>query len=128
MITPLYASLLAILFIILSVLVIRQRRAFQVSIGSAGERDLERAMRVHANFAEYAPLALLLIFFTESLYGSGWLIHVLGLSLLLGRCLHAWGVSQTAENLRFRVLGMTLTFLVLASSAVAILLRYIVRL
>jgi uncharacterized membrane protein YecN with MAPEG domain len=126
MITPLYASLLAILFIVLSVLVIRQRRAFQVSIGSAGERDLERAMRVHANFAEYAPFALLLIFFTESLYGSGWIIHVLGGLLVVGRCLHAWGVSQSAENLRFRVFGMTLTFLVLAASAVAILLRYFV--
>ena len=56
---PAYAALLALLFIALSIRTIRARRAHKVAIGTGGHAAVERAMRVHANFAEYVPLALL---------------------------------------------------------------------
>ena len=62
-------------------------------------------MRVHANFAEYAPFALLLMALAESLAPPHHLMHLVGLTLVAGRLLHAYGLSQTPQILRYRVLG-----------------------
>lgn len=112
--TAVYAALLALLFLGLSVRVIRLRQTFQVALGDAGEKSLKRATRVQANFAEYVPLALLLIYLVETAQPPQPLIHALGLLLVMGRALHAYGVSQSRENLKFRVTGMAMTFAVLA--------------
>ena len=56
-----YAALLALLFVALSWRTIGLRRRYCVAVGDGGQPELLRAMRVHANFAEYVPLALLLI-------------------------------------------------------------------
>ncbi len=108
-ITALYASLLALLFVALSVRVIGLRRLSGVALGDGGKADLMRRMRVHANFAEYVPLALVLLGFAESLGTPSPFLHLLGLTLLLGRLLHAFGVSQARETFFFRVSGMALT-------------------
>ena len=50
------------------------------------------------------------------------LLHGLCLCLLLGRLAHAFGVSQTAENLSFRVTGMALTFTTIFFSSAWLLL------
>lgn len=127
MITGLYAALLALLFIVLSVAVIKKRRQFQVALGTGGHSAIERAIRVHANFAEYTPMALILLFLAESNGLAAPWLHVLGCMLLVGRLSHAYGVSKTVEPLQFRVLGMVLTFSVIALSAVAILVLQLVR-
>jgi uncharacterized membrane protein YecN with MAPEG domain len=123
-IVALYAALLALLFVLLSLRTIRARRRLQVAVGDGGHRDLQRAMRVHANFAEYAPLALLLTYFVEVGSGPSALVHALGLGLLAGRSVHAYGVSQPKEDLRFRVSGMALTFLVLIVASLYLLYRH----
>ena len=127
MVTPLYAALVALLLIALSVRTIRLRRRYQVAIGPGEDMALQRAMRVHANFCEYIPIALIGLFFVESLWGSGWWIHLLGLPLLLGRLSHAWGVQQVREDLRFRVFGMISTFTVIGCSALAIIAHYLLE-
>jgi len=76
-----------------------------------------RAMRVHANFAEYVPLALILIFLVETSVTSGLFVHALGAALLIARLSHAYGVSQQPENFRFRIFGMATTFTVLLTCA-----------
>ena len=81
-------------------------------------------MRVHGNFAEYVPLALLLLFFLETQTNHSVFIHALGLVLLAERLIHAYGVSKTDEELHFRKIGMILTFIVIISSAVRILFSY----
>lgn len=116
-ITAFYAAPLAALFIFLSVRVIGQRRQARVEIGSGEDPELLRRMRVHANFAEYAPFALLLIALAESLKAPTLLLHLLGLALVAGRVIHAYGLSQTPHVLRLRVLGMSLTFSVIALAA-----------
>ena len=124
MTTALYAALLALMFVVLSIKVIGKRRQFQIGIGTNGEALLERAVRVHANFAEYVPLALVLMFLAEYSGLAPLYLHILGLTLLLGRLSHAYGVQQLKEPLKFRVFGMLLTFSVLLLSAIAILLLY----
>jgi uncharacterized membrane protein YecN with MAPEG domain len=118
---PIYAALLALLYIYLSVRTIGVRRRVQVALGPGDNPEMLRAMRVHANVAEYVPLALILIFLVEAQGTAAWLVHALGASLLLGRCLHAYGVSQVKETFTFRVSGMVLTFTVLGVSAGLIL-------
>lgn len=118
-ITALYAALLAPLLVLLAVRVIRQRRTARVGIGHGDDAELLRRMRVHANFTEYVPLALILIGLAESLKTTPLLLHALGLALLAGRLVHAFGVSQTKENLSLRVTGMSLTFAVLIVGSVA---------
>lgn len=93
LVTPLYASVLALLFIALSLRVIAARRASGVAIGINGNTGLERRARVHANFAEYVPLALVLMLMVEATGYSAWFNHALGASLIAGRILHAFGVS-----------------------------------
>lgn len=127
MITALYAALLGLMFIALSIKVIAKRRQFQVGIGSKGEMALERAIRVHANFAEYVPFALLLMFLAEHSGLAAIYLHILGIALLLGRLSHAWGVRQLKEPFKFRVFGMVLTFSVIALSALTIMVLYFVR-
>lgn len=121
LVTPLYAAVFALLFVALSVRTLRLRRRFGVAIGPGDEPLLERAVRAHGNFAEYVPLCLLLLFFVELETESSAAVHGFGLLLLAGRLLHARGVSQVAEDFRFRVAGMALTFAVMLSCAVLIL-------
>ena len=120
-ILPLYAALFANFFVFLSIQVIRQRRKLKIGLGDAGHNDMQRAMRVHANFAEYVPLSLLMIYLVEQSGVYAWFAHALCLCLLVGRLSHAYGVSQSKENFTFRVTGMSLTFTVLLTCALHLL-------
>lgn len=122
-ITAIYAGLLALLFVLLSVRVISLRRAGRVGLGDGGDALLARRIRVHGNFAEFVPLGLILIGLSESLGVAPMLVHGLGLALLVGRVSHAWGVSQPNEVLVFRSVGMVLTFAVLVVGAGVCLVR-----
>lgn len=121
-ILPVYAALLALLFVLLSIRTIRTRHSRKVALGHGDDPAMLRAMRVHANFAEYVPLALLLIYFVEASSQTPWLVHLLGSALLLGRLCHAFGMSRTPENFRYRVAGMGLTFTVILVSAAHLLI------
>ena len=120
-ILPIYAALLAIMFVVLSIRTIRQRRKLKIGLGDAGNKDMQRAVRVHANFAEYVPLSLLMIYLVEQSGVYAWFVHALCSGLLVGRLSHAYGVSQQRENFAFRITGMTLTFTVLIASAAHLL-------
>jgi len=120
--TPLWAALLTFLYLWLAARVIRARYRTKTALGSGGDPGLERAIRAHANFAEYVPLALILIACIELQGGWFWLVHLLGATLLAGRTLHAIGISREHEILAWRRNGMILTFTTLASAAVANLL------
>jgi uncharacterized protein len=119
--TALYAALLVPIFILLSVRVIRTRRGRKIAIGDGQDQQMLRAMRVHANFAEYVPMSLLMMALAESTDVHAWLLHGTGIALIIARLSHAFGVSQTPENFKFRVTGMALTFTVLGMLAVACL-------
>jgi uncharacterized membrane protein YecN with MAPEG domain len=116
-ITAFYASLLAVLYLYLSLRVIGVRRERRVELGDGEDRELLRRIRVHANFAEYVPMALLVMALAESLVPPRPLLHLVGLLLLAGRLLHAYGLSQTPQILRFRVWGMMLTMAALGIAA-----------
>ncbi len=120
-VTPIYAALIALVFVFLSVRTLRLRHRFSVGIGTGGEPMLARAARAHANFAEYVPIALLLIYFLEISIGTTIWIHLFAASLLIGRLVHAYGISQVEENYKFRIVGMAVTFTVIIAAAFVLL-------
>jgi len=119
-VTALYAGLLAFGFLYLSVRTIQQRTRYHLALGT-GHRLVERAARAHGNFAEYVPLALVLVGLCESNGLPAWALHVLGVTLLVARACHAYGISQEPEVLRWRMVGTSLTFTMLAVAAAAAL-------
>lgn len=126
-VTPLYAGLLALLFIALSMRAIAARRRARLALGTGDNPALLRATRVHGNFAEYVPLALLLFLLLELQGVPALLLHALGAALLLARLVHAWGVAHTNENFRYRVAGMGLTLTMLGLAALANLALALLR-
>ncbi len=121
-IVPLYAALLSFLFVFLSIRTIRMRRSLKIGIGHGKNESLLRAMRVHSNFAEYVPLSLILLAFVEMANAQNVIVHGLCSLLLIGRCIHAYGVSQENEKLAFRITGMLMTFTCILSCASYLLL------
>jgi uncharacterized membrane protein YecN with MAPEG domain len=113
-ITAFYAALLAVLFLFLSVRVIGWRRERRVEFGHGEDFELLRRMRVHANFAEYVPFALLLMALAESMAPPNLLLHASGIVLVAGRIIHAYGVSQSPPVMRFRTYGTAMTITAIA--------------
>ena len=122
-VTSLYAAVLAFLFVYLSVRVIGRRRTARVALGLGGDRDLERRARVQANFAEYVPLALVLLLLAELAGLPRLLLHAAGAAFVIGRIFHAVGVSGEPEDFRLRTAGIATTFIVIVFLAVALLVR-----
>jgi hypothetical protein len=122
-ITPYYAAILALLFIILSLRTIKTRREHKVAIGDGGEKSILRASRVHANFSEYVPFTLLLIAMLEMQSYSHWIIHSLCIALVAARIAHAFGVSQADENFKFRIFGTATTINIIVICAFLLLAK-----
>lgn len=120
-VTALYAALLALLLMLLSARVSLLRRATGTPFGFGEDPRLRRAIRAQANFAEYAPTALLLLLLLEARDSPPGLLYILGGAILGGRVLHALGLSPEPERLILRQLGMVLTFGALGTGAAALL-------
>lgn len=112
-ITSIIAAALTIIFIKLSFAVIGLRRKNKVGLGSGGHDDLERAIRAQGNFAEYVPFGLILIACLELNGAPWWLVAVPGVTLIIGRLIHAKGINELPPNFSKRVLGMKFTFMTL---------------
>ncbi|BDU39820.1 MAPEG family protein [Vibrio nigripulchritudo] len=117
MITGIYLSILTFVYITLSARTITARKQTKIAVGAGESKKLLRASRAHANFAEYVPLTIILLFAIEYLDGNGYFLHIAGALLVLGRVVHAYGISQLKEQLNFRVFGMLCTFICMALSS-----------
>ncbi len=118
-VTPLYAGLIGLLFVWLSAQVIMQRFRAKVSVGDGGDKALIKRIRVQANCAEYAPLGLLLLGFAELQGAPAGALHAMGMMLLAGRVLHAYGFARTPQLVLARRIGILLTYLMLVLASLA---------
>jgi len=121
---PFYAAIFALLYIGLTVRVISLRNSKRVSLGSGGDPVLERAIRIHANFIEYVPLALILLTAIEMQRRSHYVLHVLCLLLLVGRICHFMALSRENTVNPLRGVGVGLTVLVLAVAAIILIIDF----
>lgn len=116
-VTPIYAGFLALLFLALSARVIRHRQTARISVGDHDDTALRKKMRVQANCAEYVPIGLILLASSELQGAPDWVLHVLGMSLLLGRLAHAAGMGATPQRISLRIIGMLLTLTMIGLAA-----------
>lgn len=116
MVTALYAAILAVLMIWLSIQVIKQRRKAQVKYADGGVDALTIARSAHSNAVDYVPITLILMALLEHNGAQLWMIHLFGIAFVVGRVLHAKGIL--ADRLKGRVSGMKLTFAVMAALVV----------
>lgn len=116
-----YVAMLVLLGLALSIRVIQTRRSQLIGLGDGEDRDLRRRIRAHGNYSEYAPLMGLMLLALPLLGAREWLIHAIAVPGLVGRLLHAIGLSRSAGPSFGRVGGMILTLGSLTAGAVALL-------
>lgn len=111
-IAAIYAGLNILILLVLGYLVVAGRRKHKIMFGSGGNADFERAVRAHANAAEYVPAGLVGIVLVALLEPAAplWLLHATGISLTLGRILHGIGLHAGVLNAG-RMLGIVLTWI-----------------
>jgi len=122
-VTALYAAIIGLLAALLTVNVIRNRVGLKIDDGDGSNATMRKCIRAHANLAQHAPLALLLIGFAESIGTSKTIINALGAVLVVARLLSAWGLLSAEGPTFGRQSGAGLTVLVLVAASVLILLR-----
>jgi uncharacterized membrane protein YecN with MAPEG domain len=103
--------------------VIQRRRVAGIGSGDGGDARLARAIRVHANFSEYAPFAIASYILLALAGASAPFIHGLGSAFLVARVAHAAGLSQHQGTSLGRVLGTGLSLVVLIVAAVTLLIN-----
>ncbi len=113
MITGLYAGLLGLIFLALSIQVIKARRKHMISLGDGNIDDLQKATRAHANFSEYVPICIILLLVAELTSQADIFLHICGFALVFGRIAHAYGLVTKSGASLGRVSGMLATFAVL---------------
>ena len=118
-ITLLFASLHALLMLVLLARISRHRHGQRIGLGDGGDAVLNRKIRVHGNFVEHAPIALLLLGLLELCGLQAVWLWTFGSALLLGRIMHAIGLSGSGGYSIGRFWGTALTWLVLLAMAIA---------
>ncbi|MBE02327.1 MAPEG family protein [Marinobacter lutaoensis] len=118
-VTGVFAAVLGLLLLALSARVVKYRLKYRKGLGVTDDRDFEVAVRAHANLVEYAPLALLMLAIAELNGVASGLIYWLGMALVAGRILHAWGMIQGRGGPHLaRMAGIVLTWLAILVTAI----------
>lgn len=125
-ITGIYAALGALLILVLAVRVMLRRSKTRIGIEDGGDHELRKRIRVHANAVEYLPLGLILLLVLELNQTQPMLIHAFGFALILGRVLHAQGLSKTSKVSFGRAGGILLSLAAIAGMAVFLLWQSLV--
>ncbi len=115
--TGLFAAVLMIMQMVLMGLVIKQRGTNDVLIGDGGVDAMQQAIRVHGNFVENAPIFLIGLALIELMVGANTWVLVMGAVFVLGRLLHAVGISMTTGLSMPRFIGTVASILVTVVAA-----------
>ena len=113
-IAALYVGLNALLLLILAYNVGSRRGAQrQLQPGDMGDAALTRAIRAHANFAEHAPIVLLLLVVLALLDVAPMWLHIYGAGFTAGRVIGAFGMMREKHPNALRFAGNLATGLAL---------------
>ena len=123
-ITLTIAGAAAILHVWLSLRVSRLRRPLKIGVGDGGNEVLMRRIRAHGNFAENAPIFLILLALLEFATGGSLWLWAAAILFILARLLHVFGMDRPGANW-MRVGGISISWAVLLGLGLyAILLAY----
>jgi uncharacterized membrane protein YecN with MAPEG domain len=122
------ASILGVLYVVLSLAVSLERNRSKVGLGTGAEASvvlgtehqatpLIVAVRRHGNFQEYVPISILLLLLLE-LSGADrdWLYGLAG-ALILSRLMIAFGMGRAAPN-PFRAGGITINWVMIMAASI----------
>lgn len=112
-VTGIYASLLACLMLGLAYNVVRNRLKFRIGLLDGENETLKRAIRVHGNATEYLPLTLILFAIAETNGLMFWGLHILGITLVVARAWHAYGLYHSSTLSKGRYFGTLITWIVI---------------
>jgi hypothetical protein len=116
----LYVGLNALVLLVLAYNVGSRRGAQkQLQPGDMGDAALTRAIRAHANFAEHAPLVLLLLLILALLGFEPIWLHVYGGVFTAGRIAGAFGMMRAVHPNALRFTGNLVTGLALLVGSAA---------
>ncbi len=118
-ITALYASILMIFALVLSFRAggFRGKSGISVGLGDPVNMELAERVRVHQNFLEYVPLAIILMGIIELNSGNATFLHVFGVVLIFSRIAHAIGLKHDNMGHPGRVIGAGGTALISVAAA-----------
>lgn len=112
-ITGLYASILGLIILWLCYNVVKFRRGKRVDIGDGGDAIGIRHIRAQQNAVEYIPIALILFAVLEINGGNHWLLHGIGIALVIARLIHPGGLINGKGATFGRFYGTLITWLVI---------------
>lgn len=135
MITSLYAGLLGLYFIALSIYVIRGRQHFKVALLDGSIDELRKRIRAHGNFSEYTPFFLILLAIAEHNGLAAYGIHGLGCLFIFGRVMHSYSLIKVEKyqeklltsHIRFRAAGMVGTFISLGALSIILVAQFLIQ-
>ena len=113
MISTLFASVLAIWLLILSVRIIALRGVSFLNFfafNNFGEKALSRSVRAQGNFIEYTPFFLILLFIAEFNGSHPHFLYLVSCLFLISRLMHGIGFGFMKHSPFLRIGGTTLTF------------------
>ena len=95
-ITALYAGIMMIFALALCFRAggFRGKTGISVGHGEPVNMDLAERVRVHQNFLEYVPMAIILMGIIELNGGNATFLHVFGVVLIIARIAHAIGLKH----------------------------------
>lgn len=120
-ITSLYASILAIAAILLSILVSVHRGKAGVALMDGGNPDLMASIRRHGNFTENVPFVILLMALAEARGMPGPWLHGIGILLCAARLIHVFGLNAHQPANPLRIAGNVGTHLCVLGTVVFLL-------
>ena len=125
-ITLTYLVPLAALFAVYALIVVILRNKRRTPYGDGGDATLNRAIRVHGNFAEWVPMLVLVIGELEVSGAPATQVQILLVAVLIARIAHAVGLFQpvgTPLYLVGRIVGALTSWLVLIAATVLLAIQ-----
>ena len=112
MITGLYIAVFALVQVVMIVWIARTRIRERISLGTGDSDVLECKSRVYGNFTEVVPPAILLMVIAELSGAPLWIIHWMGVLMIISRISHAIGLIKPPGYGPFRMAGVLITLAV----------------
>ena len=118
-VTALAAAICALLLIFMKFQVIGQRIRTETMFGAGEDAKMKMVRGTHANLAENAPIALILMALLEMTSAHHWTLTALAALFLVARVVHIYGMYQHhgSGSVRFRqagVMGTTISIVAMA--------------
>jgi uncharacterized membrane protein YecN with MAPEG domain len=106
-ITALFAGLLTVFALVLSGYAggFRGKSGISILFGSPENMELAERVRIHQNFLEYVPLALIMMALIEINGGNTTFLYVFGVVLIISRIAHAIGLKHDNMAHPGRIIG-----------------------